>query len=427
MDEVRSSDNANSVKEIGISSWTQRPWLKLEPLLRVLLMLLIIMASIWLTTTLWQVVSFFSNLILLFFASWLVALMLANPVHMFVRWGWPKIAAIGASYILLVAFISGFVLIVLPGLIAQTRSLSDNLSKYTSNLEQDVNKTLQDYGINSIDLAQASSQLQSIGADVLKNALTLATGIVSFLLQLLLLVIISASLLAGRDYQPSGTKSLKTSPTDASKTSLWHRFPERWRRWIEFVRLSFERNFGVFLGGQMVVAIIYGVSTWLIMLITGFEYPVTTGCICGMLMIIPFFGGPLSLLPPLIVAFGPNDDKPILIVLVLLFILQTALLNVVLPKLVGRSSGVGPVTTLFVLLAGAQVGGIFGVLLAVPIAGVAKNIGTTLVNEFFTREETQAALTNNTATTTTVTVQNPTATKIEVDVATRTKTDKALN
>ena len=370
-----------TAKESGSSLWHQRPWLKTEVLLRVLLVLLILIASAWLANGLLQLVNSFSSLLLLFFAAWLVALMLTPLVRRFVMLGWPKPVAIGAVYALLLLALVGFGVLVLPGLIAQTQLLSNNLGGITSVLEKDLNKFLKGFGLNNVDLAQASSQFQSFGSDLLKNALNVATGVANFVVQLLLLLIISFSFLAGREYQkPEG---LGTRPKAGS--SLWLRLPERWRRSLEYMRLSFERNFGVFLLGQITVALVYATVTGLVMWVGGFDYPITTACICGALMVIPFFGGPLSLLPPLIVAFN-RDDSPIVIVLILLFVIQTVLLNVVLPKLVGKSSGVGPVTTLFVLLAGAQIGGIFGVLLAVPISGVIKSLSSGFLGEFLTSQ-----------------------------------------
>jgi predicted PurR-regulated permease PerM len=137
--------------------------------------------------------------------------------------------------------------------------------------------------------------------------------------------------------------------------------------------MSLERNFGVFLGGQLIVGILYGVVVAFVMSLVSLPYAVTTACVCGALMLIPLFGGPLSLFAPLLVAVSESPGIA-LIVLPVLFVVQTVLLNVVLPKIVGQSSGLGPVATLFVLLAGAQVGGVWGVLLGVPIAGVVMNI-----------------------------------------------------
>lgn len=419
---VAPGGEATPPKEGLRTGWTQRPWLKTEPLLRALLVLLIIITSLFLTSALVQVVSHFSALLVLFFAAWLVALLLNTPVKTLVRMGWPKLMAIAVSYIGLLAVIAIFIVLVLPGLIAQTQLLITNLGGLTNELERTINGLLKGFNLTSVDLGQVSSQLQTIATELLRNALGLATGIANFLVQLLLMLIISFSLLAGRDYQGRTPRTAALEDKN-SFTALYRRLPERWRRRMEYMRLSFERNFGVFLGGQLLISFIYGLATWIIMWIAGFDYPVTTGCICGALMIIPFFGGPLSLLPPLLVGFSRNDS-PIFIVLLILFAIQTVLLNIILPKLVGKSSGVGPVTTLFVLLAGAQVAGIFGVLLAVPIVGVAKSVLLSVINEFLAREEINAVNATLSVTRTETPGKTETVEKLELDIGALVSSEK---
>jgi predicted PurR-regulated permease PerM len=183
---------------------------------------------------------------------------------------------------------------------------------------------------------------------------------------MLLVLIISFSLLVGRNYFSGGNGQ--------PRSTIWRKVPPSWYEFYRRLLQSLESNFGVFLGGQLTVAVIYGILVGLFMSILGFPYTVTTACVCGLLMVIPFFGGPLSLLPPLLVSVGGKTERPIILLLIVLFVFQTVLLNVVLPKLVGGKAGIGPLMTLFVLLAGAQIGGIFGVLLAVPLAGVIKNM-----------------------------------------------------
>jgi predicted PurR-regulated permease PerM len=135
------------------------------------------------------------------------------------------------------------------------------------------------------------------------------------------------------------------------------------------------------------MGVLYGIVVSLIMGLTSLPYAVTTGCICGAMMLIPFFGGPLSLLLPLIVSIS-SDPNTALVVIPILFIIQTVLLNVALPKIVGQSSGLGPVATLFVLLAGAQIGGVWGVLLGVPLVGVAVSTVEYLLKNVSRRETT---------------------------------------
>ncbi len=226
----------------------------------------------------------------------------------------------------------------------------------------------------------------------MKGALTTLTGLAGFLLQMLLVFIISFSLLAGRSF---GKAAHLRKKAEARSKSWWGKLPRSWRQLIQRLSQSLEINFGVFLGGQLTVSIIYGVAAGVLMSLMGFNYAVTTACLCALIMIIPFFGGPLSLLPPLLLGLGSNTDVPIFILMLLLFILQTALLNVVLPKLVGRSSGIGPVMTLFVLLAGSQIGGIWGVLLSVPLAGVVKNMFDYVFAKILETETTQTSATVN--------------------------------
>jgi predicted PurR-regulated permease PerM len=131
----------------------------------------------------------------------------------------------------------------------------------------------------------------------------------------------------------------------------------------------------VFLGSQIAIAVLYGFIVSISMSIAGFPYAVSTGVFCGVLMLIPFFGGPLSLIPPLIVSIGTDSSTlPIWVVIIIIWAFQTVELNVLQPRMVGERSGIGPVTTLLILLAGGQIWGIWGVVLAVPLAGVAKNM-----------------------------------------------------
>src|SRR5689334_22893506 len=114
------ADNVKGLpKEPKSISWTQRPWLRIEPLLRVLLVILIILSSIVLASFIWQLVSTFSSLILLFFASWLLALLLSPLVGWLIEQGLPKLAAVALTYLVVLATIVGFIVLVLPGLIAQ--------------------------------------------------------------------------------------------------------------------------------------------------------------------------------------------------------------------------------------------------------------------------------------------------------------------
>jgi predicted PurR-regulated permease PerM len=351
-------------------NWAQSKILRTEKLGRLALVMVIVLLTFTLFSIAWGIFATFSGLILLFVSAWLLALLLTPITRLLIDMGIPKLVSVIGSYLSVLALLAIFMVLVVPGLITQTQDLISSIGSISNEIQKSLNDWLKGLGLGSISINDFVGALQTFGTDVLKNALNTITGIAGFIIQLLLVFIISFSLLAGRKYSDSDL--YYNVANDRSR--LWRKFPPSWLEFYKRLQQSLESNFGVFLGGQLTVAVVYGITVGILMSVTGFKYSVTTACVCGLLMIIPFFGGPLSLLPPLLVSFGSKEDRPIIIVLIILFVIQTALLNVILPKLVGGKVGIGPLTTLFVLLAGSQVGGIFGVLLAVPLAGVVKNM-----------------------------------------------------
>jgi len=368
-----------------LMGWLKNPTLRNSNLLRVLLVLLIIICSLWLAGWFWLTVQHFAGLLLLFLSAWLLALILAPVVRQLIEFGLPKGAAIGLAYLMLIIVLGLLSFIIGPDLISQTTTLVQNIGPLTSDTQKWLNSTTTGLGLGTLDLNEVGKNFQGFATDLLKNALTIATGLAGFVVQLLLVTIISASLLAGQRY----TDKEKAKPRQSS--ALWEIVPQRWGNFGSWLKANLERNFGVFLGGQLFCGLLYGFCVGVAMRTVGLPYALTTAFICAIMMLIPLFGGPLSLSIPLLVCISANPGAA-LIILPVLFIIQTVLLNVVLPKIVGQSSGLGPIATLFVLLAGAQIGGIWGVILGVPLAGVVVSTADYLFTNFSRRSNNQVQL-----------------------------------
>jgi hypothetical protein len=87
-------------------------------------------------------------------------------------------------------------------------------------------------------------------------------------------------------------------------------------------------------------------------------------------MLIPFFGPPLALLPPIIgaVLFAGDVALPVTLIL---FLVQTVLVNWLQPRLMRGALGLHPILVLVGLLLGAQLAGVWGALFGIPIIAVA--------------------------------------------------------
>lgn len=126
-----------------------------------------------------------------------------------------------------------------------------------------------------------------------------------------------------------------------------------------------------FLRGQLLVmlslGIIYTVGLW----IAGLEFALLIGMLAGLVSFVPYLGFVVGIIVAGIAALVQYNDVIHLVYVVLVFGVGQALEGMVLsPWLVGDRIGLHPVAVIFAVMAGGQLFGFFGVLLALPVAAV---------------------------------------------------------
>jgi Predicted permease len=104
---------------------------------------------------------------------------------------------------------------------------------------------------------------------------------------------------------------------------------------------------------------------------TAFNVPYLflVGTLSALAMLIPFFGPPLALIPPIVATwiYRPDAFIPATIILVAV---QTVLVSWLQPRLMRGSLGMHPILVLVGLLVGAQVAGVWGALFGIPVIAV---------------------------------------------------------
>ena len=126
---------------------------------------------------------------------------------------------------------------------------------------------------------------------------------------------------------------------------------------------------GAFMRGQLLVMIALGVIYTLGLLLLGLDLAIVIGMVAGLLSIVPYLGTIVGVVAALLAAIFQFQDifHPLMVLLV--FGVGQALEGMVLtPKLVGDQVGLHPVAVIFAVLAGGQLFGFLGVLLALPVA-----------------------------------------------------------
>ena len=158
---------------------------------------------------------------------------------------------------------------------------------------------------------------------------------------------------------------------DILKEKLLNLFPLTWHDPLAELVGEADEVVGAFLRGQFLVmcalGLIYGTGLWLV----GVQLALVLGLIAGLASIVPYLGFIVGILVSGIVAYAQFQELSILLWVALVFGVGQALESMVLtPLLVGDRIGLHPVAVIFVLMAGGQIAGFVGVLLALPAAAV---------------------------------------------------------
>ena len=111
------------------------------------------------------------------------------------------------------------------------------------------------------------------------------------------------------------------------------------------------------------------------LLIIGFPYAALIGTFAGLTNLIPYLGPLIGMVPPLIVAVVNGTSTVEILSLAAVFTVAQIIDNVlIVPMLVARIVDLHAVIVLVAIIFGAQVGGILGMIISIPVASILKLI-----------------------------------------------------
>jgi predicted PurR-regulated permease PerM len=199
-----------------------------------------------------------------------------------------------------------------------------------------------------------SSQLQTLTGDVLSFLL----GTLGRVLDLVLTVVLTFYLLLHGEELWDGINEWLPQPIGS------------------VLRQLLRQNFHNYYVGQASLATLFGISMTLAFLMLQLPFGLLFGLAVGVMAMFPFgvtvSVGLVSLLMAL-KSFWLGVR-----VLIVAALIQQVIDNGIAPRLLGGFIGLNPVWILLALLIGAQVGGVVGLLVAVPVAGFIKSAATVL-------------------------------------------------
>jgi predicted PurR-regulated permease PerM len=147
------------------------------------------------------------------------------------------------------------------------------------------------------------------------------------------------------------------------------RMREEWLRFLQEVDYIIQR----YIQGNIIDAVLVGLLIGTGVKLIGMEYALVIGVICGITNLIPYFGPFLGAIPSVLLALSKSPAMALKVTLIM-FIVQQIDGNIINPRLMSNKVGLHPLWVVFALLAGGELGGLVGMLIAIPVAAILRLI-----------------------------------------------------
>lgn len=162
----------------------------------------------------------------------------------------------------------------------------------------------------------------------------------------------------------------------------WHNFkeqillflPGKIRTEVVLAGKDIDRVLSGVIRGQVFVSLIVGMLVTSGLYFMKVKYALLIGITAGILDFIPYFGAIIGAAPAVGLALIESPWLAVK-VLVLFFVVHQLEGSIIHPQIVGENVGLHPLTVIFIVFVGGEIAGLAGMLLGVPLAGMAKVIG----------------------------------------------------
>ena len=315
----------------------------------------------------------FSSIFLPFFAAFILAYLI-NPLIDRLEFLFKKrTIAILFFYILISLLVFLLLKNVLPLIISELNDLSTKLPFYYSNIKTWLITLKSTYEIELPILKQFNffksiqSKMEVIFINLVNYLPQFFISTFSAISYLLLIPIVLFFFLLN---------DLKI------KSSFYKLIPNKYFEVSIHLLYSIGKKLGNYLRGILLETLIISTFSIFILFFIGADYSIILGLVAGVMNIIPYVGPLLGAIPAIIVLYLKFKSLNIILYLIIGFGIVQLIDNMILkPIIYSQSVDLDPVFVMLILLMGGSIGGVWGLVVAIPIGGILKVIITIISKE----------------------------------------------
>ncbi len=358
---------AQQVAETAAVAAAEASWPQTRAILRVIIIVLLVAAMIW---VLYRLEGVLLLVVLSIFFAYLIA-----PLVEFVRRPFnmrgrerimPRVAALGIVYVVIFGSLILSLWILLPRLSKQIKAFSDASTQFQTTAAGRV-KVINDFCNRNEISPNVCNYLNTTmlkGIDVAKNYVAedlpgLAVNVLGYLPWLVLIPILSFFFL---------------KDADAFRRSALQMLPSgRWRwRGDEFFQ-DVNSALAAYIRAQLTACLLIGTICTLGFIVLGVPFPLVLGVVAGMLEFIPLVGPVVVAFIALLITSFSSDTSTYSALWVLLFLGVLRIVHdyAIYPRLVGQGVHLHPLAVILAILAGHELAGVAGIFLSIPVIAIA--------------------------------------------------------
>lgn len=284
----------------------------------------------------------------------ILAAALESPVSSLVRKGWHRGLAIAVTTVAALAFIAGIFAVLVPRVAPQLERAAQSAPDVVSTVrDTTAYEWLEEHAV----VDRAVRQARQYVGKVVTSVVTGAVWAFGFLADIVAVVAVTIFLLA-------------SGPAAWAWLVRW--IHPRKRPRVRRVALGVRRAVAGYVAGALVMGTIAGVVTAVTTGLLGVEYFLALAVATALLGVIPFIGAIVSSILVVLVTWLSVGSSAAVIALVV-FLAYQQLEGTVLQPLVQRhTTSIQPLVVLLAVLLGMAAAGIFGAVVALPMAAAAK-------------------------------------------------------
>lgn len=266
--------------------------------------------------------------------------------------------------------VTGLVLLIIGGLGGGIASLAPSLIDQSTKFVQDVptiGRSLQqhllwlDRRFPALNVPALTDRLQSEASQSLTSfqdtAIAGLTASVTTVVESIFVLFIVVFVLTDPDPLVRGLRGI---------------FPPNWQPEVSRIGELLVGKVQAWIQGTLILMLAIAVMDTVGLMFLGVPYALLWGVFSGLMEVIPTLGPIIAALPPAIVGLTMHDPLTSVYVLILYTVIQQLESNILVPVIMSNKVRLHPITLLFFLLMMAEFLGVFGALIATPLAAVLK-------------------------------------------------------